>query len=103
MSETETAIEKFRGPLRPDCDEIMQPNGAEVAVVAACTQQNYQRVGLLRNKLKEAEVRWPKLLKDDPHKPPSQCEGAEGIYFFAYQALERARKIVNDGLGWISP
>lgn len=103
MSETETAIEKFRAPASSLTDKLIVSSNGTVSCRVK-SEQEYDEAGLLLSNLRAGKKQWQDWLKTNPHgKRPSECDGLEAAYYFAYQSLERMQKIVNDGLAWFEP
>lgn len=103
MSEIDTELQKFQAAAK--AEGLLSLIQCESSLIT-CTVRSeaaYNDAGRLLSALRAGKKRWSDWLKRDPGKPPSECVGLEGTYFFAYQALERQKKIVNDGLAWFEP
>ena len=89
-------------PLAPLSEKMFQARAGEI-VCPVNSEADYQAAGQLYRGWSAAEKWWLAHTKSDPGKPPTECEGFEGIYFFAYQALQRSKKLVDEGLAFITP
>lgn len=102
MSEAEIAIEKFKAPVLILTEKLIKEANGEITC-RINSEVAYDEAGLLLGNLRAGRKKWLDWLKKDPNKAPSECQGLEAVYFFAYQNLERAKKIVNDGVAWFEP
>lgn len=104
MSESETALQKFQEPALTAPNRELLDCSKGTIVCRIRNNRDYDQAGLLLSTLRRSKKQWTDYLKQNPqNKKPSECTGLECVYYFAYQSLERAKKIVNDGVAWFDP
>jgi hypothetical protein len=99
---SETTLDRFRQSAIDLANRMISVvNGALCCRINS--EAEYNDAGALLSAIRDGRKKWLDWLKKDPGKNPSECQGLEGAYYFAYQNYERQRKIVNDGLAWFEP